>query len=444
MGTEPGQDQLRSALRSLRRARDGRILGGVCAGIGPRLQVDPVVLRVVLVILALFGGVGALLYAAGWLLVPEEGEDLSFLEQQLGRRRNGAPDTAIVVGGLVILGLVVFSVPWWGFPWHVPVLLVLSVLGLVALVRRDAGQGGDASPSDRPGPGEPDSSGGMLPPSGFGDPDGQGGLGGPGGLSGSAATDGSIRPASTSPAGSAWDDTRPLDIDQAGTSVPTSSVPTADAPTGSWRDAEPAPASFWEQSDPLGLELQDVELAAPPADWTPPAPTQPHPQRPATGRPPVTTSGADAGTRHRSWLFGGTMAAALLLVVAIAFLYRDSDVPLGAYIAGPLGVVGIGLIIGTWVGRTRALIAAGVLLAVALPPVSAADRWSGGVVELTAQPASVAGIQRSYDYGVADMLLDFRNVRFEDGKRVITSIDVGVGDVRIVVPPEVDVTFRGD
>jgi hypothetical protein len=138
------------------------------------------------------------------------------------------------------------------------------------------------------------------------------------------------------------------------------------------------------------------------------------------------------------------MAAALLLVVALASVDGDSDVPLGAYIAGPLGVVGIGLIIGTWVGRTKALIAAGVLLAVALPPVSAADRWSGGVVDLTAQPASVAGIQRSYDYGVADMLLDFRNVRFEDGKRVITSIDVGVGDVRIVVPPEVDVTFRGD
>jgi phage shock protein PspC (stress-responsive transcriptional regulator) len=420
--TPPTGPGMPNELRSLRRARDGRILAGVCAGLGPRLQIDPVVLRVVLVMLAVFGGVGALLYAAGWLLVPEEGEDLSFLEQQLGRRRNGAQDNAIVVGGLVVLGIVVFSVPWWGFPWHVPVLLVLSVLGLIALVRRNAGPGRATAASGRPG-----------------EPEGGGTLGAtaPGSPTGTDLGATSPRAADPETAGSAGADTRPLDIDRSGVSVPTA---LGDAPTGSWRDAPPAPASFWEQPDPLGLEIHDVQLAPPPEDWTPPSAPSVAPPRDLA----ASSSGSGAAARQRSWLFAATMAVALLVVLSLALVDRDGDVPLGAYVAGPLGVVGLGLIVGTWFGRARALVATGVVLALALPPVSVVDRWPGGVTDITALPTSAAQIERSYDYGVAEMLLDLRNVRFEDGQPVASSIDVGVGDVRIIVPPEVDVRFRGD
>ncbi|MEQ4205087.1 PspC domain-containing protein [Actinopolymorpha sp. B9G3] len=423
-GTGRGQDQLRAELRSLRRARDGRLLAGVCAGLGPRLQIDPVVLRVVGVILALFGGVGVLLYAAGWLLVPDDGEDLSILEQQLGRRRNGAPDNAIVVGGLVILGLVIFSVPWWGFPWHVPVLLVLSVLGLYALIRRNAEQdGGGAAPSDRPG--EPGGSGGTFPP----------GTAAGAGTSGASGGTGDITspPAATEPARSTWDHTKPLDVADPGSSVPTSA---ADAPPGSWRTAEPAPASFWNQPDPLGLEIQDVELAQPPENWTPPPATPPRQVR--------STAVRSDGERKRSWLLAGTMAAALLLVMVLALADQQEDVPLGAYIAGPLGVVGLGLILGAWFGRTRALIASGVVLALALPAASLADRWPGEAVDLTLHPTSVSAIQGSYEYGVGELVIDLSAVPFRDGQHVESSIDVGVGDVLVVVPPDVDVIFKGD
>jgi phage shock protein PspC (stress-responsive transcriptional regulator) len=423
--TPDAGSQLRTELRSLRRARDGRLLGGVCAGLGPRLQIDPVLLRVVGVVLALFGGVGVLLYAAGWLLMPAEGEDRSILEQQLGRRRNGAPDNAVVVGGLVVLGLVVFSVPWWGFPWHVPVLLVLSVLGLIALIRRNAEQDGGSTPSGQPA--EPGGPGGS-PPHGV-----PGSTASPGAPSDASGPMPSAAPRS-GPARATWPDTKPLDVTP-GTSAPTSTG-AVDAPTGSWRTAEPAPASFWDQPDPLGLEIQDVELAQPPENWTPP---------PATSPRPVTPAGVgESGGRKRSWLFAGTMAAAFLLVMMLAVADQDEAVPVAAYVAGPLGVVGLGLIVGTWFGRTRALIASGVLLALALPVASMADRWTGDAVDLTVRPTSVSGIQDSYDHGVGQLVIDLSAVPFRDRQHIETSIDLGVGDVFVVVPSNVDVIVNGD
>jgi len=61
--------------RRLHRARQGRMLAGVCAGAAEYLDVDVTVVRVALVALAFVGGAGIPLYAAAWLLVPEEGTD---------------------------------------------------------------------------------------------------------------------------------------------------------------------------------------------------------------------------------------------------------------------------------------------------------------------------------------------------------------------------------
>lgn len=61
--------------RPLRRSRRDRVFGGVCGGLGPYLDVDPVLLRVAAVALALSGGVGVLAYVAAWVLIPESGPD---------------------------------------------------------------------------------------------------------------------------------------------------------------------------------------------------------------------------------------------------------------------------------------------------------------------------------------------------------------------------------
>ena len=55
------------------RTRRGRLIGGVCSGLGAHFGVDPILLRIAFVGLAIFGGVGFWLYLAFLLLVPEEG-----------------------------------------------------------------------------------------------------------------------------------------------------------------------------------------------------------------------------------------------------------------------------------------------------------------------------------------------------------------------------------
>jgi phage shock protein PspC (stress-responsive transcriptional regulator) len=57
--------------RPLTRSADHRVIAGVCGGIGEYFHVDPVIVRVLFVLLTVFGGFGVLLYLGAWLLLPE-------------------------------------------------------------------------------------------------------------------------------------------------------------------------------------------------------------------------------------------------------------------------------------------------------------------------------------------------------------------------------------
>jgi phage shock protein PspC (stress-responsive transcriptional regulator) len=63
--------------RSLSRPVQDRMLGGVAAGIARYLNVDVTVIRILFAVLAVFGGAAVPVYLAGWLLIPEDGEDQS-------------------------------------------------------------------------------------------------------------------------------------------------------------------------------------------------------------------------------------------------------------------------------------------------------------------------------------------------------------------------------
>src|SRR6187455_32157 len=66
----------REHLRSyelLRRSTTDRKIAGVAGGLGRHLNIDPTVIRVLLVVLCFFGGAGFLIYGMAWLLVPEDG-----------------------------------------------------------------------------------------------------------------------------------------------------------------------------------------------------------------------------------------------------------------------------------------------------------------------------------------------------------------------------------
>jgi phage shock protein C len=54
----------------LTRSESDRILAGVCGGIAEFLSIDATIVRIVFVLLAVFGGSGIVLYLAAWAIVP--------------------------------------------------------------------------------------------------------------------------------------------------------------------------------------------------------------------------------------------------------------------------------------------------------------------------------------------------------------------------------------
>jgi phage shock protein C len=58
--------------KKLLRSKDERMIAGVCGGLAKYAGVDPVIVRLVMVALVIFGGAGALLYLAAWIIIPEE------------------------------------------------------------------------------------------------------------------------------------------------------------------------------------------------------------------------------------------------------------------------------------------------------------------------------------------------------------------------------------
>lgn len=51
---------------------DHGMIAGVCAGIADYFEVDPTVVRVLFVLLILFGGGGGLLYLVLWMVMPKQ------------------------------------------------------------------------------------------------------------------------------------------------------------------------------------------------------------------------------------------------------------------------------------------------------------------------------------------------------------------------------------
>jgi phage shock protein PspC (stress-responsive transcriptional regulator) len=70
-----------SRLMPLRRVSQGAMVGGVAAGVARSLGVDPLIVRVAFVLLALLSGAGIALYLAGLLLIPDEDSGQSLARQ---------------------------------------------------------------------------------------------------------------------------------------------------------------------------------------------------------------------------------------------------------------------------------------------------------------------------------------------------------------------------
>jgi phage shock protein PspC (stress-responsive transcriptional regulator) len=145
----------------LRRSVADRKVAGVAGGLGRYFDIDPLIFRVVFVTLAIFGGSGLLLYAIGWLLIPEEGEN----ESEAAQLVNGRP-TSRVLGALVlgVVGLIAvgnFAHTGWGVGGFAALIAIAAAAYLIS--RGDAGWDSQQQPAGATPPGPAQGAYGQKP-----------------------------------------------------------------------------------------------------------------------------------------------------------------------------------------------------------------------------------------------------------------------------------------
>lgn len=62
----------KETFKKLFRSETNRVLAGVAGGLGEYFQIDPTIIRLIFVLLAVFGGGGVLVYIILWILIPSE------------------------------------------------------------------------------------------------------------------------------------------------------------------------------------------------------------------------------------------------------------------------------------------------------------------------------------------------------------------------------------
>jgi phage shock protein PspC (stress-responsive transcriptional regulator) len=131
-----------------RRDDDRKVIAGVCAGVGRWLGVDPLIVRIAVVILTVASGVGLPIYIAGWLLLPPADGSPAIaarLRARPGAWQIGAGVGCLTLGGLLTireLGL------WWSDAIVWPA--VLAAAGAAMLWRQTATRRAGPEPTRSP------------------------------------------------------------------------------------------------------------------------------------------------------------------------------------------------------------------------------------------------------------------------------------------------------
>ncbi|KWX02572.1 hypothetical protein TH66_12570 [Carbonactinospora thermoautotrophica] len=105
----------RPAPRKLYRSAQGRLLGGVARGLALHLGVDPLLVRIVFVLLAFTGLAGVVLYAAFWIVVPL-GKEPDAVAPRTPQPRIVWPLIGIAAGMLMLTQTAGFGVSWLTWP----------------------------------------------------------------------------------------------------------------------------------------------------------------------------------------------------------------------------------------------------------------------------------------------------------------------------------------
>ncbi len=197
----------------------------------------------------------------------------------------------------------------------------------------------------------------------------------------------------------------------------------------------PTTAVTTETSEDVPTDAADGDdggAAAPPAKETvqlpPPPPPPPPPPRP------------------RSYLGRIVVASGLIVIGGVALLDNLDVIDPGFrhYVAAGVFVLGVGLLVGTFFGRARGLIAVG-LLAMPLLIVTAAIRvpLSGEYGDRSYEPATAAEVRTNYELSGGQLRLDLRQIDDFSTVQPI-NVDLGVGELLVWVPEGIDVEIDAD
>ena len=63
-----------SSYSPIYRSKHNKIIGGVCGGLGEYFNIDPNIIRLIFVLLTVFGGSGVIIYLVLWIILPSESQ----------------------------------------------------------------------------------------------------------------------------------------------------------------------------------------------------------------------------------------------------------------------------------------------------------------------------------------------------------------------------------
>ena len=179
----------------------------------------------------------------------------------------------------------------------------------------------------------------------------------------------------------------------------------------------------------MALEVTEAGTLPMPAPVPLPAAT------PATGDP--------SPAPPRSSL-GALTVSALLVLGGVAWILDATgawDVDLGVLTAIGLAIVGAALVVSTWYGRARGLIALGIPLVLLVGAFGVVDvPLRGGIGDPTHHPRTLGAVDRDYELAVGNLSVDLRDVDFSGARRQVRA-QVGIGKLNVTVPTDVRVVL---
>ncbi|MFO7815950.1 MAG: PspC domain-containing protein [Halanaerobiales bacterium] len=97
--------------KKIYRSRDNRVLGGVCGGIGEYFEIDPVIVRLIFLIMFFVGGVGFLGYIIAWIIIPERPLDYDENEVEIDEEAaKKLKEKRMKILGYILFGLGIFFI----------------------------------------------------------------------------------------------------------------------------------------------------------------------------------------------------------------------------------------------------------------------------------------------------------------------------------------------